>query len=131
MNRAKKALIVGGGVAGPVAAMALQRAGMDSVVYEAHAGGADDVGAFLTFASNGLDALRAIDAHGLVLAAMISEEVGESSNRPLVAACRNMRLGSVGPGMEQNQRSQTANSRARVVRIGTCSGLKHCMISGA
>ena len=31
MNRAKKALIVGGGVAGSVAAMALQRAGMDSV----------------------------------------------------------------------------------------------------
>jgi len=68
MSRAKKALIVGGGVAGPVAAMALQRAGMDSVVYEAYAGGADDAGAFLTFASNGLDALRAIDAHHLVLA---------------------------------------------------------------
>jgi len=67
MSRAKKALIVGGGVAGPVAAMALQRAGMDSVVYESYAGGADDAGAFLTFASNGLDALRAIDAHNLVM----------------------------------------------------------------
>jgi FAD-dependent urate hydroxylase len=67
MSRAKKALIVGGGVAGPVAAMALQRAGIDSVIYEAHAGGADDAGAFLTFASNGLDALRAIDAHNLVM----------------------------------------------------------------
>jgi FAD-dependent urate hydroxylase len=68
MRRSKKALIVGGGVAGPVAAMALQRAGMDSVVYEAYAGGADDAGAFLTFASNGLDALRAIDAHHLLRA---------------------------------------------------------------
>jgi 2-polyprenyl-6-methoxyphenol hydroxylase-like FAD-dependent oxidoreductase len=67
MTRAKKALIVGGGVAGPVAAMALRQAGIDSVVYEAHAGGADDAGAFLTFASNGLDALRTIDAHHLVL----------------------------------------------------------------
>src|SRR3712207_1964789 len=67
MSRAKKALIVGGGVAGPVAAMALQRAGVDSVVYEAYTGGADDAGAFLTFASNGLDALRAIDAHNLVV----------------------------------------------------------------
>jgi FAD-dependent urate hydroxylase len=67
MSRAKKALIVGGGVAGPVAAMALQRAGIDSVVYEAYTGGADDAGAFLTFASNGLDALRAIDAHNLVV----------------------------------------------------------------
>lgn len=68
MSRTKKAMIVGGGVAGPVAAMALQRAGMDSVVYEAYAGGADDAGAFLTFASNGLDALHSIDAHDLVLA---------------------------------------------------------------
>jgi FAD-dependent urate hydroxylase len=67
MSRAKKALVVGGGVAGPVAAMALQRAGIDPVVYEAYTGGADDAGAFLTFASNGLDALRAIDAHNLVV----------------------------------------------------------------
>jgi FAD-dependent urate hydroxylase len=69
MRRAtKKALVIGGGVAGPVATMALGRAGMDSVAYEAYADGADDAGAFLTFASNGLDALRAIDAHHLVLA---------------------------------------------------------------
>jgi FAD-dependent urate hydroxylase len=67
MSRAKKVLIIGGGVAGPVAAMALQRAGIDSVVYEAYSSGADNAGAFLTFASNGLDALRAIDAHHLVL----------------------------------------------------------------
>jgi FAD-dependent urate hydroxylase len=67
MNRRKKALIAGGGVAGPVAAMALQRAGTDSAVFEAYEGGADEAGAFLTFASNGLDALRAIDAHHLVL----------------------------------------------------------------
>jgi FAD-dependent urate hydroxylase len=66
MSRAKRALIIGGGVAGPVAAMALRQAGIDSVVYEAYAGGADDAGAFLTFASNGLDALRTIDAHHLV-----------------------------------------------------------------
>jgi 2-polyprenyl-6-methoxyphenol hydroxylase-like FAD-dependent oxidoreductase len=68
MSRAKKALIIGGGVAGPVAAMALQRASIDGLIYEAYAGGADYAGAFLTFASNGLDALRAIDAHHLVLA---------------------------------------------------------------
>src|SRR5215203_7128056 len=68
MSCTKRALIVGGGVAGPVAAMALRQAGIDSVVYEAYAGGADGAGAFLTFASNGLDALRTIDAHRLVLA---------------------------------------------------------------
>jgi len=32
----RKALIIGGGVAGPVAAMALQRAGLEAIVYEAH-----------------------------------------------------------------------------------------------
>ena len=68
MSRTKKALIVGGGVAGPVTAMALQQAEIDSVVYEAYAAGADGTGAFLTFASNGLDALQTIDAHRLVLA---------------------------------------------------------------
>ena len=67
MSRTNKALIVGGGVAGPVAAMALQRAGMGSIVYEAYEGGAEDAGSFLTFASNGLDALRTIGAHRLVL----------------------------------------------------------------
>lgn len=67
-QKVRRALIVGGGIAGPVAAMALQRAGIGAVVYEAYEGGADDAGAFLTLASNGLDALRAIDAHRLALA---------------------------------------------------------------
>jgi len=34
-------------------AMALQRAGIDSVVYEAYGRGSDGVGAFLTLAVNG------------------------------------------------------------------------------
>ena len=65
----KKALIIGGGIAGPVTAMALQRAGIDPVVYEAYGTGAGlDAGAFLTVAVNGLDALRTLDAHEPVLA---------------------------------------------------------------
>jgi 2-polyprenyl-6-methoxyphenol hydroxylase-like FAD-dependent oxidoreductase len=68
-RRERKALIVGGGIAGPAAAMALRRAGIKAVIYEAHAGGADAAGAFLTFASNGMDALRAIDAHRLAISA--------------------------------------------------------------
>ncbi|MEQ4722996.1 FAD-dependent monooxygenase [Nonomuraea sp. B19D2] len=58
-----KALIVGGGIAGPTMAMALQRAGIDSAVYEAYDRPADYTGMFLNTASNGLDALRAIDVH--------------------------------------------------------------------
>ena len=65
----RKAVIVGGGVAGPVAAMALQRAGIEGVVYEAYPQTAEEVGSYLTVASNGLDALRAIGADGPVRAA--------------------------------------------------------------
>src|SRR4030095_14973479 len=64
-----KALIVGAGVCGPVTAMALQRAGVDSVVYEAHEPPDEEVGSYLTVATNGLDALRAIDADAPVRAA--------------------------------------------------------------
>lgn len=47
-----RALIVGGGVAGPVAAMALQRAGIEAVVYKAHAPTAQEVGSYLTVATD-------------------------------------------------------------------------------
>jgi FAD-dependent urate hydroxylase len=64
----KKALIIGGGIAGPVTAMALQRGGVESVVYEAYDTSAGfGTGAFLTVAVNGLDALRTLDAHEPVL----------------------------------------------------------------
>ncbi|MGW8398565.1 FAD-dependent monooxygenase [Streptomyces lydicus] len=62
-----KALIVGGGIAGAVTAMALQKAGITSEVFEAYPTGADDVGAFLIVFANGLEALRVIDAHGPVV----------------------------------------------------------------
>jgi 2-polyprenyl-6-methoxyphenol hydroxylase-like FAD-dependent oxidoreductase len=62
----KKALIIGGGIAGPVAAMALQKAGLEPVVYEAYGRTSDGVGAFLTLATNGLEALRQLDLHDLV-----------------------------------------------------------------
>jgi FAD-dependent urate hydroxylase len=57
----KKALIVGGGIAGPVAAMALQRAGVEATVYEAYDTPADYAGLFLNTASNGLDVLSTLD----------------------------------------------------------------------
>src|SRR5262245_15360268 len=64
VGRRPLALVVGGGIAGPVAAMALQRAGVDAVVYDARAEDAEDDGSFLNLASNGLDALKSIGAHG-------------------------------------------------------------------
>jgi 2-polyprenyl-6-methoxyphenol hydroxylase-like FAD-dependent oxidoreductase len=57
-----KVIIAGGGVAGTATALALHRAGIDSVVYEAHPSGGDDAGAFLTVMAKGMAALDAIDA---------------------------------------------------------------------
>lgn len=62
MTRISKALIIGGGIAGPTAAMALRKAGIDATVYEAHGPGAEHVGAGFNIATNGLDALAAIGA---------------------------------------------------------------------
>jgi FAD-dependent urate hydroxylase len=56
----KTALIVGGGIAGTVAALALHRAGWQPRIFEAHPDGADEIGAFLTVAVNGLNALRTL-----------------------------------------------------------------------
>ncbi len=68
MNELRTALIIGGGIAGPAAAMALKKAGIRATVYEAQPPGAEGIGIFLTLASNGIDALRAIGADRPVLA---------------------------------------------------------------
>lgn len=67
MTRPRHALIIGGGIAGPVAAMALQRAGIQATIYEAYPSGAGAAGAFLTIAVNGLDALRTLGLHRPVM----------------------------------------------------------------
>lgn len=69
MINARTALVIGGGIAGPAAAIALGKAGIEATVYEAHPRGADGIGAFLTLASSGVDALRTIGADRLALAA--------------------------------------------------------------
>lgn len=59
---ARTAVIIGGGIAGPVAALALQKAGITATVYEAYPPGTGSQGGPLTLAANGLSALRAVDA---------------------------------------------------------------------
>ena len=66
MTHVERALVVGGGIAGPVTAMALQRAGIEASVHEAYASAADGVGGMLGLAPNGLDALAAIGLDGPV-----------------------------------------------------------------
>ncbi|MFF0160728.1 FAD-dependent oxidoreductase [Streptomyces sp. NPDC005263] len=63
-----RVLVIGGGIAGTAAAVALRKAGIDVVVYEAHPDSAEDIGAFLTLASNGMRALAELDASAAVTA---------------------------------------------------------------
>ncbi|WP_327364896.1 MULTISPECIES: FAD-dependent oxidoreductase [unclassified Streptomyces] len=67
-GKARTALIIGGGIAGPVAAMALHRAGIEAAVYEAYDSTADGAGGGMTIAPNGQNALDAIGAGDLVRA---------------------------------------------------------------
>jgi 2-polyprenyl-6-methoxyphenol hydroxylase-like FAD-dependent oxidoreductase len=87
-----RALIIGGGVAGPVAAMALQRAGIDAVVYEAYAPTTEEVGSYLGVATNGIDALRVIGADRPVL------DAGFPTPTNVLLSGTGRRLGAVSNG---------------------------------
>ncbi|MEU4928693.1 NAD(P)/FAD-dependent oxidoreductase [Streptomyces yokosukanensis] len=57
MTRTRTAVVVGGGIAGPVAALALRRAGIEATVHESHTATADGIGGGLGVAPNGRAAL--------------------------------------------------------------------------
>ncbi|OXM50953.1 FAD-dependent oxidoreductase [Amycolatopsis alba] len=61
-----KILIAGGGIAGTITAIALHETGHEPVIHEAHDRTAEGVGAFLTLAVNGLDALAPLGLKSLV-----------------------------------------------------------------
>ena len=95
-------LIVGAGIAGPVAALALRRAGISAEMHEGHRTGGTDAGAFLTLAGNGMAALRTLGADGPVAAA------GFPTERMQFASGTGRRLGTVplGPGSITVTRSE-------------------------
>ncbi|MCP2335085.1 FAD-dependent monooxygenase [Actinomadura rupiterrae] len=64
----RTALVIGGGIAGPVTALALAKAGIEATVYEARPEAADGVGAMLSIAPNGLAALAIVGADEAVRA---------------------------------------------------------------
>lgn len=82
MPAVKHALVMGGGIAGPVAALALAKAGIRSTIYESHPAAADDVGAGLMLAPNGLEALKVIgiDAEIRTVSQSMSQMVMASSS---------------------------------------------------
>lgn len=59
-------LIIGGGIAGTAAALALDKAGLEVSVHEAHPDSGADIGAFLTLAGNGMLALAQLGAAEVV-----------------------------------------------------------------
>lgn len=62
MSDVRTAMIVGGGIAGPVTAAALRKAGIDATVYEAYPAESNGIGGILALAPNGLAALGIIGA---------------------------------------------------------------------
>jgi 2-polyprenyl-6-methoxyphenol hydroxylase-like FAD-dependent oxidoreductase len=84
-----RALIAGGGVCGPAAALALQRAGIEAVVYEARPSLWLAEGSYLSIATNGLNALHAIAADAAVL------ETAFPTTRAVLFGGSGVRLGTV------------------------------------
>ncbi|MFB9661895.1 FAD-dependent oxidoreductase [Glycomyces mayteni] len=61
-KKATTAVVIGGGVAGPVTAAALAKAGIEATVYEAYPGRPEGVGGTLALAANGKRALGVLGA---------------------------------------------------------------------
>jgi FAD-dependent urate hydroxylase len=89
----KKALIIGSGIGGPAAAMALQRVGIEAVVYEAYDAPSDYAGLFLNTASNGLDVLRTLGID------VLARANGFPMPRMVMWSATGKRLGQVANGI--------------------------------
>lgn len=90
MTDVRTALVIGGGIAGPVAAMALQKAGIEATVCEAYRGVADGVGGMLGLAPNGRHALDVIGAGDIVT------RIGEPVRSMVVQSWTGKRLAEFG-----------------------------------
>lgn len=93
MNRAaRKGLIIGCGVAGPVVALFLQRAGIEAQIYEARDASTDYGGLFLNMACNGLGVLGTLG---------LDEQVARQGSpipRMIISNGKGKRLGEVRNG---------------------------------
>ncbi|MFI8184248.1 FAD-dependent monooxygenase [Actinacidiphila glaucinigra] len=89
----RSALVIGGGVAGPVTAMALQQAGIEATVFEAYDRPADGIGGGMGLAPNGFqafdaigvgDAIRAVstEMNGIVLRSWNGKKLAEFGTLP-------------------------------------------------
>ncbi|HEU5427138.1 MAG TPA: FAD-dependent monooxygenase [Actinocrinis sp.] len=116
MNAIRTAAVIGGGIAGPVTALALRKAGIDATVYEAYQATADGVGGTLMVAPNGLAALRIV---GIDV-----DAVGQPIQGMVMTDGRGKRIGQFGgvPGLPPSQVMWRAELyrvvRERAARLG-------------
>jgi FAD-dependent urate hydroxylase len=99
MTDARTALVIGGGIAGSVVAMALQEAGIRPTVFEAYNRTADGIGGGLSIAPNGLDAL------GVLGGAEVVERIGIPTTAMVIQSWTGKRLAEFGtpPGLPSTQ----------------------------
>jgi 2-polyprenyl-6-methoxyphenol hydroxylase-like FAD-dependent oxidoreductase len=95
MTSLKEALIIGGGIAGPITALFLKRIGVDSEIYEARPQTHEVEGSFLNLAGNGLEVLRLLD-----LDQLLSAE-GSSVPRMMIQNGQGKQLGEVRNGARE------------------------------
>lgn len=88
-----KALVVGGGIAGPATALALQQVGIDPVVLEGWPRSDGEAGSWFTLAPNGLHALDLLGARHL------ATDLGVPSERNVMVGATGRVLGSMGLGV--------------------------------
>jgi 2-polyprenyl-6-methoxyphenol hydroxylase-like FAD-dependent oxidoreductase len=67
-KRVQEVTIIGGGIAGPVTALALHKAGIRATVYESYPSTADGLGGTIALAPNGMPALEIVGVADAVLA---------------------------------------------------------------
>jgi len=88
-----RVVIVGGGVAGPALGLALERAGIESVVLERRTDPDPEAGSYFTVSPNGLDALDTVGALHL------AREAGFSSRRNAMYGATGRLLGRLSLGV--------------------------------
>jgi len=88
-----KALVVGGGIAGPAAALALRQVGIETVLLEAWPRSDGEAGSWFTLAPNGLHALDLLGARSL------ATQIGFPSERNVMVGATGRVLGSMGLGV--------------------------------
>lgn len=71
-RKGRRAVIIGGGIAGPVLAMWLQRVGIEATIFEQRGSSAGAEGAFLGVAPNGMNVLDGLGLAGKVAEAGVS-----------------------------------------------------------